>query len=707
MDSDNELSDDEVRNEGDAEPDGEGDWSDASEVSFEAGRDYGAFYGSALSQMINEGYVYVNERSVITRLHDYDAAQFAEEAKGQEKMRILGDYHEGAMLDAVAVERASAFVSRLPRLLELDLLDGAEGRLAMHVEIDVFLRGMASDSSAKLRSLRLGSMGESADTWRHFATRFAASLTEFCIDTTFISEAVASEVALSLRSHFTSLENFELNCTVSRRNTQWIRPLLEAMRHSTIKGLGVTLRCDSNQPGNAPPLIEELHLISNVVPTCTSLETLSIAWPIGGRTPSGSFLLENVLRSSSAKEISLSSISLLRDGERTSQQTQVSMFTNSTLKTIRLFYCEIGQETVCLLSRCKGLDTVDFDSNHLERLFADPTTGSIPRIEQLISFKDRPRDYKSTPQDSYHYMIWLASNLRNASSLREVTLWLGGECLHPALREVLVSCSAEFTLHLVGEHGSVDSLCAAVEAAQSLTSFTLTARFSFGLSTPDMASILDSVQLNPALRRFSCLFTPFDYLHLESHLENFISNNGALEEFEFFEDPGDDQLSYVEGIIRGLRRNRRLRKMNVRVYDPEFVDADFSQKIVDMLQDCNTSLQCIEGIRYLSREHEERIDALLALNRYGLDFAANAHRVPMECWSDVLSRISTTECNYFVTKLARQALVGSQGDNRNSPANAAGTASVATRRQDPPALSSREPDGKRAGTGKKRRKSDD
>jgi hypothetical protein len=428
--------------------------------------------------------------------------------------------------------------------------------------------------------------------------------------------------------------------------------------------------------------------------------------------------------------MSLGNISLLRDGERTSQESQVSMFTNTTLKTIRLCYCEIGQETVSLLSRCEGLDTVEFESNNLESLFADPTTSSLPRIEHLIAFKDRPRDER-TPQDSYHYLIWLASNLRNASSLREMSLGLTFRFLQPALREVLVSCPEALTLDLVSgcgldledghdsvdleeEYLSVDSLCCAIEAAQSLTSFSLTAEMDFNASIPEMASILDSVQRNPALRRFACRFESLFDIQIGSHLENFISSSAALEEFEFeFYRESWDEGSTLEGIIRGLRRNRSLRRMNISYYEEEqeFVDPylsqNLSQMIVDMLQDCNTSLQRIEGLQYSSREHEERIDALLALNRYGLDFAANAHCVPMELWSDVLSRISTTECNYFVTKLARQALFGSQGDNRNSAADAAGTASVATRRQDPPALSSREPDGKRAGTGKKRKKSDD
>jgi hypothetical protein len=70
----------------------------------------------------------------------------------------------------------------------------------------------------------------------------------------------------------------------------------------------------------------------------------------------------------------------------------------------------------------------------------------------------------------------------------------------------------------------------------------------------------------------------------------------------------------------------------------------------------NTTLQRIEGIQYESREDEQRIDEILRLNQLLPELVANHKKVPLSLWGDVLCRINTSDCNYFVTWLARQAL---------------------------------------------------
>ena len=88
------------------------------------------------------------------------------------------------------------------------------------------------------------------------------------------------------------------------------------------------------------------------------------------------------------------------------------------------------------------------------------------------------------------------------------------------------------------------------------------------------------------------------------------------------------------------------------------MDSSESAGIVEMLVDCNTSLQQIEGLTYESADHQQQISRLLLLNRYGEDFVATATSVPMEDWGDVLMRIGKEECNFFVTELVRRAVNG-------------------------------------------------
>jgi regulator of replication initiation timing len=163
------------------------------------------------------------------------------------------------------------------------------------------------------------------------------------------------------------------------------------------------------------------------------------------------------------------------------------------------------------------------------------------------------------------------------------------------------------------------------------------------------------------------------------YLDPFLSGNTNLDffglgiEFPVLSDSvvsfADDQ-AVVSFAVRGLRHNRRLQTINfcirqfhpgrekrrsVKYLGPIRVTVATSEQIVAMLQQFNTTLQQIEGLEYESREHEERINCLLELNRHGKDFAENGDRVPIGLWGDVLSRISNTECNSFVTEKVQQA----------------------------------------------------
>jgi hypothetical protein len=78
----------------------------------------------------------------------------------------------------------------------------------------------------------------------------------------------------------------------------------------------------------------------------------------------------------------------------------------------------------------------------------------------------------------------------------------------------------------------------------------------------------------------------------------------------------------------------------------------------------NTTLQRIEGIQYESREDEQRIDEILRLNQLLPEFVASHKKVPLSLWGDVLCRINASDCNYFVTWLARQALGADRAGDR-------------------------------------------
>ena len=235
--------------------------------------------------------------------------------------------------------------------------------------------------------------------------------------------------------------------------------------------------------------------------------------------------------------------------------------------------------------------------------------------------------------------------LRAAPSLRQVTVdlvWLGPrQNCHRFLLDIIGSCSAAFTIRSC-KKSHVPILCAGLEASATLTDLTLSQGNGYFDKT-DTAAILESLQRNSILVRFA--------------LDLILSATAA-------EQVAEPLLAY----LRNLRRNERLKILSLRLGNDTVsneVNASISGEIVEMLLlHFNTTLQQIEGLTYESVEDERRIRRLLLLNRYGVDFVANATSVPLKHWGDVLMSIGTEDCNYFVTKLVKRAVEGREFQKR-------------------------------------------
>jgi extradiol dioxygenase family protein len=372
----------------------------------------------------------------------------------------------------------------------------------------------------------------------------------------------------------------------------------------------------------------------------------------------------------------------MNSSDRTLQHRQVNVV-NQSVETLRLMQCALGEEK-SLISCFKGVKSVDlFNVTILRRPGVPPANRLLASIEGLESFSYREDVVHWNEPIIGEQMAWISSNISAAPSLRSMDLQLKREHL-PYLPSVLVDCPPKLCMQInAGE--DVSQLCAGIEAAQSLTSLNLALEDS-QISQPSFHSILGSVSNHPGIRHFAFVFR----IHLFSwvELEQFLSNNTSVENFELDPTGGDLEPGHVgfKSVIQGLRRNRNLQSITFLV--PEFesqndyvlsypgqvpVTAEMSELIVSMLEECNTSLKSIEGPFYESRQHEGRIHSLLELNRHGQEFVANLRSVPlglwgavvpMDRWGDVFSRISNTDCNFFVTKLVRQAMCGDQMEPR-------------------------------------------
>jgi hypothetical protein len=266
--------------------------------------------------------------------------------------------------------------------------------------------------------------------------------------------------------------------------------------------------------------------------------------------------------------------------------------------------------------------------------------------------------------------MWIVSTVRQSQSLRTVKLDLKCENENlPFLRDVLGSAPAELSLNL--NHRDDFYLWSAVEeAGPSLKGFELTLMGKF-LDKSGLERLLGSVESISGLRRF--VFVVFAFKFFWPSIEAFISDNTNLDSFGLGVVPYDSSIPEegVMAVSRGLRRNRRLRTVTFCKHYPNRDPGDSlqaeatkvgeatSKQIVKMLHEGNTTLLQIKGLEYESREHEDRINYLLKLNRYGKDFALDFHRVPLDLLGDVLSRSSNADCNCVVTEMVKQASLSS------------------------------------------------
>jgi hypothetical protein len=237
----------------------------------------------------------------------------------------------------------------------------------------------------------------------------------------------------------------------------------------------------------------------------------------------------------------------------------------------------------------------------------------------------------------------------------------------------LTSCSAELALTITNKSAVGEPAClfSGIHVLSSSPSLALRLDYdTFRVGEPSArSSILDSVERNPSIQRFVAHFElaqSFDMNQFRVNVTAFVPRNSTLEHFGVVPRGRRDAVGPV---VLGLRSNRHLRAVifacpaRVELYGhgcpqdaPVRVDEQVSGDIVSMLRDCNTTLEEIEGLQYESGEHAALIDSLLELNRHGETIRTNAHRVPIEVWGDVLCRIGTDDCNFFVTELARRAV---------------------------------------------------
>jgi hypothetical protein len=619
--------------------------------------------------------------SPLQELDDEQMEQLVEALRNRKTEDMMFCYTSGSDWEVEDVRRAASVVSRLSGLRHFRL-----GMFWQHSwnppMIDLFLDRMMSDSTAELRSLRLSCFGASSNTWLRFSDRFAPSITTLELGTDYLTESKATRVARTLRRCFASLETLRLFTEAGSRHAAdaaSVILLLRAVPRMTIKNLDFHV---NREEGLSPPeeekalqvVINELGFVSQLASRSTLLKSLRVELSAdvmlgpGNRSCDCSIHLERLMRSVSLEEIHFGAMPFTSGNDRISHQYPTRI-NNYTVKKMSFDQCRLGEEFLSLVSSFKALETIRFHHGYVEHQTTVPPICS--RFDSLLSYREvAGHDYR---------ISFTESILSRAPSLRKVELSI--QCAPPpAMEQVVARCSAELSLKIESYFegsSSVAFLCAGIETAGSLPSLDLTWGC-FWPSHDGIASILASVQRNTSLRRFYGGFhcwtrsSGINMDELGPTIESFVSSNSALEFFGFCLECRIDGRRYEAGAIasvfQGLRANRRLLTVDFsrprRYFDTLYPDIRVtasegaSGAIVAVLRNHNTSLLQIEGLSYESPEHGEQIAHLLALNRHGRDFAANAHRVPLEHWGDVLSRIGAQDCNYFVTKLARMALFG-------------------------------------------------
>jgi hypothetical protein len=618
--------------------------------------------------------IYINAGSPIRQLNDDQLERVVGAVKDKKGIDIASS----ADPNTEAARKAAVVVSRMSGLHHLRLRHSRcaepERVRSSQNAVDIVLETVASSPNIQLGHLSLNCLGGNPETWRRFADRFARSIKAMDISFEHPMTGMASEIAQTIRSGFAALEMLDL--LVGRHSdAASVEHLFRAVHHSPTKALGVDYQ------GNERTVIREVAAL------CDSLQTLTIRrGPGNGTVRDPSELLVNALRSASLETIDLVEFSLENTSCPSLQRMQPHA-ANYTMKNVKLTDCEVGEQCLSFLLCFKGLMSLEFDNIVLEPYPPLPT-GILAGLESLVSFKES----SFVEYGNWHTgnLVWLASDLRAASAPPDVHIYRVLDSEEddvdppmPALCDVIAN-SGTLSLELVGFDGSnnVPFICQGIESAMSLSRLTLTLE---GVrETRCAARILDAVERCSSLRRFDGYIRAHnDANDIGPDIEAFFSRNTTLEHFGFdicvsldvaFEGEIDDDFdrdtslltSALVFAVKGLRTNRRLQTLRFYVDGrPRSileVNAVIGEQVVAMLEESNTSLKRIEGVAYESPQQGERISHLLGLNRHAQDFVANARRVPMGAWGDVLMRISNADCNHFVTELVHRALAGSGDD---------------------------------------------
>jgi hypothetical protein len=529
--------------------------------------------------------------------------------------------------------------------------------------LDSFL-AQISCSSVRLSQLELDCFGQDADPWNRFADRLAPTIEFLEIDARFInSDPLASAFAASLQGCFRSLVEFRLNNAIRHCPVEPVKLALNAISCSTtIQNLTVVLAERTDESEHKKAVADQLSYLAKVVNQSPSLKELTL------RSDSQSAcdvaaLLDGLLYNETLAELRLVALHLGITNISSSRQDQ-ALSVNKTLTRIVLSRCRVGENGVALISRYKGLESVDFKGVEIELPAGAMEKRIFENLGNIVSFSDET--------NSSDHLEWVAANISAGPSLKEASLSLSSVPL-PPLVDVLSNCPAtcEMSLELHGD-ANVPFLCTGMDGADKLATLNVTLHRATRVTA---AAILESVQANSVLTRFTCKLRNLsgdDVENVGPRLQALLSNNRTLERFgcscysSFAFPVARNALKYA---IRGLCRNRHLVTVefgSTQTSQAVTVDRVVSEEIVRMLQG-NTTLQQIEGLAYASQEHEAQINSLLELNRHGRDFGENGHRVPVNLWGEVLMRISNEDCNRFVTELARKALVLPDGRRANPP----------------------------------------
>jgi hypothetical protein len=424
----------------------------------------------------------------------------------------------------------------------------------------------------------------------------------------------------------------------------------------------VTLAERTDERDHWIAVADQLRYLAKVVHQCPALKELTLRSDYQNECDVAT-LLDGLLYSETLAELRLAGLHHGNTNNIARKQGQ-AVSVNRTLKKIVLSSCRLFEDDFAPVSYYQGLESIEFIDVHIVRPAGATTKGIFERLDSKVSFSDQTH--------SNDHLAWIASNISVAPSLRKVSLTLPFLAPLPAITDVLVECLAtcELSLDFFG-FMHVPLLCSGIETADKLMKLKIAMHRT---ARAEVAAILESVQVNSVLTRFTCHFWDLSSDDVESlgpNIQALLTSNNTLQCFgcSCYSDSGlPVTTNAVKYAIRGACHNRCLLAVEFGTNQPNqtvIVDVGVSEEIVRVLQTLNTTLQRIEGLEYASREHEAQINSLLELNRHGRDFVEKGHHVPVSLWGEVLMRISNEDCNCFVTELSRKALLlpdGCSGD---------------------------------------------